>query len=165
MAKALAYGSRSYDAKYVVAAMSLAMDNFQFDVTAWQGHLDFDLLQVVMRIAFADHDKATVYRVISPVFEKVAQPRQPPQIEKPATLVFGWHESMRNSIKLPFTLDFVGASQWAHRWLKEQDYGREPDHDGNNSKGWRVFNENWGHIGDDFYAFVAIQPAWAMHGK
>lgn len=51
-------------------------------------------------------------------------------------------------------------------WLKETDYGNEPDHDGSNGKGWRVYNHNWGQvIGCGSYSFVAIEPAWAMYGK
>lgn len=33
------------------------------------------------------------------------------------------------------------------------------------SKGWRIFNDQWGRVGDTWYAFVAIQPAWMLYGK
>jgi len=50
-------------------------------------------------------------------------------------------------------------------WLSATDYGPQPDHDGDNGKGWRVFCEGWGHVGGDYHAFVAIEPRYAMYGK
>jgi hypothetical protein len=51
-------------------------------------------------------------------------------------------------------------------WLEEVDYGEEPDHDGSNGKGWRVYCDQWGHVGEyRDRAFVAIEPRWAMYGK
>ena len=39
------------------------------------------------------------------------------------------------------------------------------DHDGHNSKGWRVFCEGWGHVDSKWEAFIAIKPAFMWHGK
>lgn len=50
-------------------------------------------------------------------------------------------------------------------WLVDADYGREPDHDGDNRKGWRVYNESWAHIGTNHYVFAAIEPHWNVYGK
>lgn len=50
-------------------------------------------------------------------------------------------------------------------WLKEADYGSQPDTDGHNSKGWRIFNEGWGHVCGMWQAFVAIEPEWLTYGK
>lgn len=69
------------------------------------------------------------------------------------------------STVLPFPLDLNTSISFAWHWLTTSaDYGNEPDHDGDNGKGWRVYNENWGRVGS-FYGFVAIKPAWAMYGK
>lgn len=51
------------------------------------------------------------------------------------------------------------------KWLKEAKYENEPDHDGCNERGWRVFNDAWGRVGDEHGAFVEIQPVWLMYGK
>lgn len=80
------------------------------------------------------------------------------------TLILLWHEE-RESIQLPFPLDLDGATQFVSQWLKSADYGREPDHDGDNGKGWRIFTEDWGHVAGHHYAIVGVQPAWAMYGK
>jgi hypothetical protein len=68
-------------------------------------------------------------------------------------------------VNLPFKLDIEGASDFAWRWLAEQDYGKKPDHDGDNNKGWRIWTGGWGHVGNDHYAVCAILPEWAMYGK
>lgn len=49
--------------------------------------------------------------------------------------------------------------------IAHADYGRQPDHDGDNEKGWRLYNETWGMVGGDHSAFAAVEPAWAMYGK
>lgn len=136
----------------------MPMDNFHFDITARPAHKlradddTPDTLDLAMRIAFLHHRTATHYC-----------------IHPEKGLVFFWAESTRSSIwksiPLPFELDYLGAADWARRWLREQDYGPEPDHDGSNVRGWRVYNEDWGHVADDWAAFVAIHPEWAMLGK
>lgn len=51
-------------------------------------------------------------------------------------------------------------------WLAQATYGPEPDHDGSNEKGWRVYNEEWTHVATfRTSAFVAIEPIWLLHGK
>lgn len=70
-----------------------------------------------------------------------------------------------DQVALPFTLDAEGAADFARRWLAEADYGSQPDHDGDNGRGWRVYNEGWGHVDGHRSAIVAITPVWAMYGK
>lgn len=50
-------------------------------------------------------------------------------------------------------------------WLKNQNYGYEPDTDGSVRKGFLVYNERYGRIADDPYAFVAIKPEWIVYDK
>lgn len=57
------------------------------------------------------------------------------------------------------------VSPMVEKWLRGVEYGPEPDHDGTNAKGWRVYNENWGHVAGMWEAFAAIEPAWLMYGK
>lgn len=66
---------------------------------------------------------------------------------------------------LPAPLDLEATVSFVKAWLKTADYGSEPDHDGDNSKGWTVFNQSWGHVNHQWEAFVAIEPAWMMYGK
>lgn len=79
-------------------------------------------------------------------------------------LVLYWHESS-NQLKLPFPLDADGAVSFIHSWLKNADYGGEPDHDGDNGRGFYMFTDYWGHVCGNHYAIVGIMPEWAMYGK
>ena len=51
-------------------------------------------------------------------------------------------------------------------WLKNAEYCREPDHDGDNGRGWYMYTEGWGHIdGYGYQAFLAVETHWIMYGK
>jgi len=66
----------------------------------------------------------------------------------------------------PFKMDADGCAAFAFRWLAEAEYPREPDHDGDNHKGWRFYNEAWGHVGHyRSEALIAVKPEWQMYGK
>lgn len=125
------------------------MDNFRIDITC-EGQ---DALRKVMEIAFAQHRAATHYAI------------RPAGDGKPRRLVFMWTGGGADAVEMPFKLDAIAATDFATRWLAEQDYGKEPDHDGDNSKGWRAYNEAWGHVDEEWRGFLAVAPAWAMHGK
>lgn len=120
-------------------------DNFHIDITS-----SGDLLPA-MKIAFegAAGGKAEAYL-----------------IDPEKGLVLLWHaDRQAGETKFPFKMDAEGAADFARRWLAEQDYGRQPDHDGDNGKGWRLYNEAWSHVGGYSYGFVAVKPAWIMYGK
>lgn len=67
--------------------------------------------------------------------------------------------------RLPAPMTATETVPFVKAWLGSANYGHEPDHDGDNTKGWRVYNESWGHIGQWHSAFAAIEPVWLMHGK
>jgi len=53
-------------------------------------------------------------------------------------------------------------------WAKKipcEDWDADTDHDGHNVLGWRAYCDDWGHIGDDSSAFLAIKPAYLWIGK
>ena len=68
-------------------------------------------------------------------------------------------------IKLPYEMDGVAAASFAWNWLMIAEYDREPDHDGDNDRGFIVYNEDWGHIANRHEGLVAIKPCWQMYGK
>lgn len=119
------------------------MDNFHIDVTS-EGKTH---LELALKIAFGSYHKAVGYKVIPD-----------------KGLVLYWIP-VDDMVPLPFKMDSDAIVPIVQGWLAEQDYGREPDHDGDNGQGWRVYCESWGHVNHQFEAFVAIQPAWAMYGK
>lgn len=67
---------------------------------------------------------------------------------------------------LPGPMDLDACAEIAFEWLKCAHYGDQPDHDGDNEKGWRCYCDDWGHI-DKFgwRTFMAVQPMWIMYGK
>lgn len=83
-----------------------------------------------------------------------------------ARLLLAWHENAGSEFNKLFTpLDHEQAEGFIKAWLESIDYGVEPDHDGNNGKGWRVYNESWAHVDTNHYVFAAIEPHWNMYGK
>lgn len=81
------------------------------------------------------------------------------------TLILLWHEEGAMTVPLPFPLDRKQSAQFIVDWLKQVPRGDQPDHDGSNSHGWRLFTEAWGHVAGHSCAIVGVQPAWAMYGK
>lgn len=119
------------------------MDNFHIDLSN-----DKNLVEA-MTIAFRGY-KAVGYAVIP---------------EK--GMVFFWMECPEapGYTSLPFKMDAKGAAEFALRWLAEADYGRQPDHDGDNGKGWRLYTDSWGRIAPWHRSIAAVQPCWAEYGK
>jgi hypothetical protein len=44
------------------------------------------------------------------------------------------------------------------------EWDKDLQHDGSNGRGWRVYTEDWGHVGSS-RAFLAITPAYMWYGK
>lgn len=104
----------------------------------------------IMRLAFASHSRATHYKVT----------------DKHGLILY-WTEPKvdKDAIKLPYEMTAEAATSFAWNWLQQAKYSGQPDHDGDNEKGFTVFNEDWGHVGGQWEAFVAIMPTWQMYGK
>lgn len=118
------------------------MDNRSIDLTL-EGRQDFNH---AMRIAIGNK-KTTGYRLHE------------------NCMVLYWTES-KNSLKLPYPMDTEQTINMVWGWLEytKPDYP-QPDHDGDNGKGFKIFNEAWGHVFGEWQAYIAIQPVWAMYGK
>jgi hypothetical protein len=84
-------------------------------------------------------------------------------------LVLLWFEDKsRNSIPLLTPLSWKEAADLAWSWLSNQPtekYREYLDHDGSNGKGFRVYNEDWGHVAGSHYGILAVLPVWAWYGK
>jgi hypothetical protein len=123
------------------------MDNFAIDITC-QGRKN---LELAIQIAFSFHSKAVAFR-----------------IHPEKGLILYW-AAAANSTPLAYPTDAAGAAVLVWGWLTTEGGSaskrQEPDHDGSNGDGWRVYNEGWGHVDGQYQAFVAITHAWAMYGK
>ncbi|QDP55317.1 MAG: hypothetical protein Tp176DCM1853251_1 [Prokaryotic dsDNA virus sp.] len=81
-------------------------------------------------------------------------------------LVFLKYESSPNMTAFPVPLDADRCADIAFDWLKAQPYPSEPDHDGDNEKGWLIWKDSWGKIeGHDYHSFLGVRPAWIIFGK
>lgn len=81
-------------------------------------------------------------------------------------LVLLWHEDTSlKSQAFPTRLENQKVVEIVLEWLKGADYGPEPDHDGSNGRGFRLFCDHWGHVAGSHYGIIGIAPAWAQWGK
>ena len=146
------------------------MDNRHIDITS-EGD---DALAIAMKLAWAGApgDRATHYKVVNLV-EKTGYYGEPTNSHNTKTvedakgiptMILLW-TAERDAVPLPTPMGLEAITGVVTGWLKDVPRGKQPDHDGSNGHGWRVFNEAWGHVFGHHYAIVAIQPAWAMYGK
>lgn len=90
---------------------------------------------------------------------------------KDGTLVLTWKPDGASGLCYPFPapLTPTALKEIVTAWLEQQDYektlGPRPHTDGSVGKGWRVFNEQWGHVFGDHCAVMGIRPAWIVYGK
>jgi hypothetical protein len=135
------------------------MNNFNVDITS-QGDIG-----PALALAFSKRGAAMGFSV-QEVDRKADVTSWTPTLSREQRLVFFWAEPQRKEGFRPLAkFGFATAADLAKTWLDQVDYGPEPDHDGSNLKGWRIYNEIWGHVGGERTAIVAVTPRWAMLGK
>jgi hypothetical protein len=148
------------------------MDNFGIDITA-EGRAS---LEKALEIAFAHNcpgGTVSHYKVVK--FKRETRYYGEPKTthhfsdlkehqDGIPTLLLLWHEGQEATEHL-FAMDLAETLGFVNGWLNKVDFGKEPDHDGSNGKGWRVFTETWGRVAGYSYTVCAVQPAWAMYGK
>lgn len=67
--------------------------------------------------------------------------------------------------KFPVPLTAEDLAPIIFAWLASADYGKQPDHDGDNYKGWRLYNDHWAQVANRWEAKLAVKPMWMMAGK
>ncbi len=130
------------------------------------------------QISIVGETKEWLHRALSffvddtPTFCGYAElPNIPDQMDgygqrSPVRLVFFWSKpSIPEYRALPFKMNLTAAVDFAWPWLEQAERGPAPDHDGDNEKGWRVYNEGWTHVANLWEAKVAIETYWLMAGK
>lgn len=134
-------------------------DNFHFDLTGVS-------LPLCLQVAFAGRRKATGWAEVPIPTEAEGSPAKIWGAGRgtPKRLVFYW-VAAEGVTPFPVPMTAEGVEPIVRAWLETAQYGPEPDHDGDNDKGFRVYNEAWGHVGGMYQAFVAIEPIWLMAGK
>ena len=130
----------------------------KFDIQTETGYLE-----TAMHLAFGRHLCAG-WR-IEPPSEVTFIPR--------LILYSSWSEDMadnnpanpKNVYPNPVPFMPREMSRIVGNWLASVDYGPEPRTDGSTDKGFRIYNEAWGHVDGDWRAFAAIEPAKSIRGK
>jgi hypothetical protein len=146
------------------------MDNRKFDIVS-EGD---EALAMAVKIAWdnAPGGKASHYKIVN-LKEDIRYYGNPTShhyqdlkedMDGIPTLILLWHDE-RNATSLPYPLDAESATKFIKGWLERVERGEQPDHDGDNGHGWRVFTEQWGHVAGHHYSILAVQPEWAMYGK
>ncbi len=86
-----------------------------------------------------------------------------------ACMILYWHEQVDTVVKslpLPFPLTAEAAIPFLWDYIQTCEYPPEPDHDGDNGKGFIVHTGDfWGHIEGSFYSVLMVEPDWQMYGK
>lgn len=120
------------------------MDNFHINIIS-EGK---ETLKHAVDIVLSQHSSAEAYSIENNV------------------LIFYWTPNLyKNVVKLPYKYKSEDIVRMITGWLNEQDYGKEPDIDGDCEKGWRLYTEEWGAIKGKSGSMFAVGPAWAMYGK
>ena len=84
------------------------------------------------------------------------------------TLVFSGEKAVGYVISDEYGIIFCNCNSDYHYkppgWLYQTKYPPQPDHDGHNNKGWRLYNNEYGYVGGIFSAIIAVKPAWIEYG-
>lgn len=85
-------------------------------------------------------------------------------VEDNRIILFQYEHDSMTPFPTPMSLDF--AATIAYEWVVNANYPKEPDHDGDNKKGWRLYKESWGHIDNyGWQSMCAVEPMWIEYGK
>jgi hypothetical protein len=85
-------------------------------------------------------------------------------------MILLWSGS-KDAVPFPCALSAEAAAEIVWQWLSSEPgteckgWDADYDHDGHNSLGWRVYCEDWGHVGHNHNAIVAVKPVYLWHGK
>lgn len=76
------------------------------------------------------------------------------QDDEKGLILFAYIPNSNDEInKLPYNMTMNQAVDFLYGWLEQCTYPPEPDHDGSNEKGWRIYNNNnWKRV-DNNYGF------------
>lgn len=132
------------------------MDNKIFNVNGGS----IEMLQKALELSFLQDGENTVAKAWRFIPEK--------------GFVLYWHKNAVDAIQaFPCELSAEAVTPMVWEWLKGEQaksmkfehWDADADHDGSNSRGWRVYVEDWGYVANDTAVICAIRPVYLWHGK
>lgn len=95
------------------------------------------------------------------------------RIDPEIGMVLYWHKESESVLPFPFGNSNEQVSEFVWLWLKSRPkLTSKPDrwegyvlHDGHDEEGWKVYCEDWGHVGESPYAFAAVKPIICWYRK
>ena len=121
------------------------MDNFRFNIIADSE----STYKNAMAIAMSQHSKAVGYEL------------------KDSKLILYWTKASTNSnmcaFPCPMSVEDIIPFVWS--FIQKMDVTEKVDIDGSVGKAFHIYNEAWGHIDNQWDAFVAIEVVPALYGK
>jgi len=85
-----------------------------------------------------------------------------------------WHaDGIKGAVNFEKPKGYRESCDFIIDWLKTpeaqsielNDWEADIDHDGSSDLGWRVYLEDWGHVGNNHYAICAVKPCYIWYGK
>lgn len=134
-------------------------DNFHFDLTGVP-------MDAAVAIATQHNAKAVAWRVeeVQADGEQDLTTAYGAAEKRPRLILYWVKPSNKSAHSLP-PISQKALPGFIESWLESIDYGPSPDIDGSVKKGFRMYNEAWGHVAEEWEAFVAVEPVWLMYGK
>lgn len=80
-------------------------------------------------------------------------------------ILYSYISDSSKATKFPTRLDAKTSANIVMQWLNGALYDKEPDHDGDNTRGWRCSTAQWGRIDGEWGSFLLIEPHWILYGK
>lgn len=79
-------------------------------------------------------------------------------------------EKIKNRVNIPFDILVYSLWYWYNNFkewdkLELENWDYNIKHDGSNSKGFRIYTEDWGRVNDEWYTIGAIKPVYLWYGK
>lgn len=144
----------------------------------------------ILKVATDDRESlVNTIKIVMKWNSRVTHYRTGVDVNKIPYLILMWHEGDGQKKGMPLMApmsDASGIADQMYAWLKNAEYGREPDHDGSNNRGWLATNTGpvWKQYDNpyykpeyehsekitkeydsSFYDVICIQPYWIEYHK
>lgn len=121
------------------------MDNFSFDIVSDSEKTFKDS----MNIAMSKYKTAVGYK-----------------LKGDKLLLYWTKKATTNDVnEFPFPMGVEDVIPFVWSFIKNKEVKEQVDIDGSVGKAFRIYNEAWGHVDDDWDAFCAIEVLPALYGK